>query len=70
VQQEGWKYIYAFAQTDQELYQLQPHSPYETDNIIQTNPGQADLLHNQLSQWFFLPTDYTYLPSVQSVSEP
>jgi arylsulfatase len=70
VQQEGWKYIYAFAQTEQELYQLQPHSLYETANIIQTNLGQADLLHNQLSQWFFLPTDYTFLPSVQSDGEP
>jgi arylsulfatase A-like enzyme len=66
VQQNGWKYIYTFGQTDQELYQLQPQSLYEPANLAQTNPGQVELLHDSLNQSFFLPTDYTYLPAVQS----
>lgn len=64
VQQSGWKYIYGFADTTLELYQLQPDSLYEVDNIYDSEPSQVSVLHNQLDSWFFLPTEYSFLPSV------
>ena len=70
VQQDGWKYIYAFSQSEQKLYQLQSKSLYEPANLFQTNPDQVGILHAQLDQRFFLPTNFAYLPLTQSSNEP
>jgi arylsulfatase len=55
VTQNGWKLIHALEQAGvDELYQLQPASIYEIENLAQNNPGQAQGLLAALSAWFGL----------------
>lgn len=36
-----------------ELYLLEPHSPYETDNLAQQEPDRLTLMRQTLFDWFF-----------------
>ena len=65
VQQSGWKYIYGFKDTTQELYQLNPNSLYEDTNLYGTQPDQVDTMHTQLDEMFFIPSDYQYTPFIR-----
>lgn len=64
VRQEEWKYIHNVGQENDELYELQPNSIYETENLIEQEPTIAQSLFVLLQQWFHLPTDHSYLPTM------
>ena len=65
VRQGDWKYVYGFDDTTQELYQLQPDSIYEADDLFSSHPDQAHMMYTYLDSRFFLPTNYLYLPCLQ-----
>lgn len=63
---DDWKYIYEVAfPGDNELYQVQPTSQYEVDNVINSEPAMAAFLHQSVRDYFDLPTDYLFLPTIQ-----
>lgn len=65
VKQDGWKYI---AQVNNPagnaLYEVQDDSLYEQENKLGSEPDRAQQLHETLAGWFWLPTDFWYMPSV------
>jgi arylsulfatase A-like enzyme len=63
VRRGDWKYIHqpGFSDDD-ELYHLQPFSPYETSNLLELEPTIANNLLQALVNWFGIPTHYIYLP--------
>lgn len=61
VNQDGWKYIHYMSQPDtSELYQLEPTSPYETENVITQEPEKRQQLRWKIWEQF-LP-NLTFLP--------
>lgn len=69
VRQGNWKYIHHVGnQAGGELYELQPASVYEQDDVIEERPETAEILLDQLREWFRLPEHFTFLPLVQSQS--
>jgi arylsulfatase A-like enzyme len=65
VQREPWKYIHHVDNVAaDELYQLNASSPYETDNLIQSEPVLAEELRQALFEWFRLPRAKGYIPFV------
>jgi len=65
VKVDGWKYILEFQNPSGDaLYQVEPVTVYEPDNLIIEYPELAGELYNQLYKWFRLPTHFDYLPSV------
>jgi arylsulfatase A-like enzyme len=66
VRQGDWKYIHHIGLTNaDELYMMQPQSLYETDNLLFTEPEEADSLWQLLLETYHLPTPQIYLPSVR-----
>jgi arylsulfatase A-like enzyme len=65
IQRADWKLIHHLGdwQSD-ELYLLQESSPYEGDNLLLSEPGQAQELRQDLSDWFDLPIYSAHLPYV------
>jgi len=56
IQQGGWKLIHYPDHPElDELYQLQAASPYETDNLIQSQAEHARGLLQELLDWFSIP---------------
>jgi arylsulfatase A-like enzyme len=55
IEQRGWKLIHSpgHAELD-ELYQLQPGSLYETENLIQSQPNRLAPMLKLLNAWFGL----------------
>lgn len=61
----GWKYILEFQYpAGDALYQVQPTSLYEPENLIADYPDLAGEFYDQLYEWFRLPTHFDFLPSV------
>jgi arylsulfatase A-like enzyme len=53
IEQDDWKMIHYADQADQdELYELNSGSIYETENLIQNQPDRAQKLFELLSAWF------------------
>lgn len=66
VRDENWKYIHNVgADPLDELFVIQPQSPYETTNEIQNEPAVAANLFQQLRDFFNLPIPSAFLPSLQ-----
>ncbi len=65
IQRADWKLIHHVGdwQSD-ELYSLQESSLYEVDNVISSEPAQAQELRQDLSDWFGLPIHSANLPYV------
>ncbi len=65
VRREGWKYIHhiGLPNADQ-LYQLQPASLFETENLLPDEPDTAESLFQALVDRFGIPTRYFYLPII------
>jgi arylsulfatase A-like enzyme len=65
VKQAGWKLIHPIGQQwAEELYQVQPHSLFETDNVIQTQSAIADQLRQVLNDVYHLPVPRLRLPRI------
>jgi arylsulfatase A-like enzyme len=55
IQRDGWKLIHHVGdEGSDELYLLQPFSPYETNNLLPTESGRAQELRQDLVNWFGL----------------
>jgi N-acetylglucosamine-6-sulfatase len=66
VKENGWKYILEFNNTPADaLYQVEPESLYESNNLIADYPELAQQFYDQLYDWFRLPTEYFFLPTIQ-----
>jgi len=62
VRQGDWKYIHTLGLNGSDaLYNLQPASVYETDNVLQAEPGVAAELYQSLINKFKLLTIFTNL---------
>jgi arylsulfatase len=62
IQRGAWKYIHHVQAPDaDELYQLNANSPYETDNVILSDPAVAQELRQAILDWF---PRRVYLPVV------
>jgi arylsulfatase A-like enzyme len=56
IKQADWKLIHPVGQLwAEELYQVQPQSLFETDNVLQTQPAVADQLRQVLIDVYHLP---------------
>jgi arylsulfatase A-like enzyme len=65
IKQAGWKLIHPIGQAwAEELYQVQPHSLFETDNVIQTQPAIANQLRQVLTDVYHLPVPRLRLPRI------
>jgi arylsulfatase A-like enzyme len=65
VKRDGWKYIHHMNRSSvDELYQLDPNSIYETDNLIVSEPAQAQELRQAVLNWFGIPPYQTHIPLV------
>lgn len=70
VRQDDWKYIHHVQLVGQdELYQLQPASLYETQNVIGQEPGIADAMLQSLIDWYHVPTIHQYVPVFNRLEE-
>jgi hypothetical protein len=57
------KYILAFGVPEENvLYQVEPNSLYEGENIIADYPAQAEDFYYRLYSWFQLPTQFRLIP--------
>jgi arylsulfatase len=66
VKEDGWKYILEFGNpAGDALYRVRDRSIYEGQNAIGDFPQMAQELHDQLYDWFRLPTTFNFLPSVR-----
>jgi len=62
----GWKYVKEINNpAGDALYQVQANSIYEGDNRRGDYPQKAQELHDTLFDWFRLPTDFLFFPSVR-----
>jgi arylsulfatase len=62
---DNWKYILQVDnQADDALYQLQPGSLYEPENLIASEPERAAAYYSNIYDWFNLPTSFNFLPNV------
>jgi arylsulfatase len=63
IQRGNWKYIHHLDNSEaDELYQLNPNSPYETDNLISSEPALAEELRQALFDWFGIAPYQIYSP--------
>lgn len=66
VKVDGWKYILEVNNpAGDALYSVRSNSLYERANVIADYPQMATGLHDQLYDWFRIPTDFNFLPSVR-----
>lgn len=66
VKQEGWKFIHEIRNPGGDaLYLVQPGSLYETDNIIDQVPEQAQALRDLVFDRFTVPSYFHFLAPVQ-----
>ncbi len=62
----GWKYVKEINNpAGDALYQVQADSIYEGVNMRGDYPQKAQELHDTLFDWFRLPTDFLFFPSVR-----
>jgi arylsulfatase A-like enzyme len=67
IKEGDWKYILEFQNPDGDvLYQIEPDSIYEPENLISVYPGEAESFYNRIYEWFRLPTQFHFIPSVQN----
>lgn len=63
---DGWKYIHEVNHDPGDvLYDLAPESVYEKIDLIAEQPGVAGALRQSVFDFFRLPTEFNYLPTVQ-----
>ncbi len=66
IKKDGWKYIKEVGNpAGDSLYQVQPESLYEVSDVLSFYPQKGQQLHDELFDWFLLPTDYLFVPSVR-----
>ncbi len=66
VKEGGWKYILEVNNpAGNALYNLRPNPLYEPANVIADYPQMGARLHDQIYDWFRLPTQFNFLPSVR-----
>ncbi len=64
---DGWKYIHEVNHDPGDvLYDLAPASVYETIDLIAEQPVLASELRQSVFDFFRLPTEFNFLPTVQS----
>lgn len=65
IRRDQWKLIHRVGNSDtDELYQLNPNSIYEADNLILSEPALAQELHQAVLDWFDISMHQVYLPGV------
>lgn len=58
-----WKYIHHVGdEGNDELYRLNPDPPYETENLILSEPARAAAMRQQLQNYYMI--NFTYLPAL------
>lgn len=63
---DGWKYILEVNNpSGNALYRVRQDSVYEGANLLSDYPQMADDLHDGIYDWFRLPTEFNFLPSVR-----
>lgn len=63
---DGWKYVLEIDNPSGDaLYRVRPDSVYEGANLLADYPQMADFLHQGIYDWFHVPTNFNYLPSVR-----
>jgi arylsulfatase A-like enzyme len=66
VKEDGWKYVLEINNPEgNALYQVGAETIYEGPNVIAENPVKTEGLHEKIYDWFRLPTDFNFLPSVR-----
>lgn len=66
VRDGDWKYVMAVGAPEEDaLYQLRPKSVYEGDNMLADYPQRAERLHQQIFDWFRMPTSFTFMSVVK-----
>lgn len=66
IKKDGWKYIKEVDNpAGDALYQVQADSIYEGANMLGDYPQMGEQLHQELFDWFRLPTDFLFMPSVR-----
>lgn len=66
VKTDGWKYVMEVGNpAGDALYQVRPDSLYEGANVVADYPQMAARLHDDIFDWFRMPTDFNFLPSVR-----
>jgi arylsulfatase A-like enzyme len=63
---DGWKYVLEVNNpAGDALYKVRPNSLYEAANAIADYPQKANTLHKGIYDWFLIPTEFNFLPSVR-----
>jgi arylsulfatase A-like enzyme len=66
IQRGEWKLVHHVEHwNDDELFLLQPFSPYEVDNLLSTNPEQAQELRRELFNWFGFSFHSLHVPCIK-----
>ena len=66
VKDDDWKYVMQIDNPQGDaLYQIDTESVFEGQNLIASFPTKAGALSVKLHDWFKLPTDFGFLPSVR-----
>ena len=66
VTEDNWKYVMAVgAPQDNALYRLRPDTVYEGANVIAEYPQEAERLHQDVFDWFRMPTSFTFMSVVK-----
>jgi arylsulfatase A-like enzyme len=66
VKDDGWKFIKEVDHpAGNVLYQLKPKTIFEGSDLIEDFPQRAERLDQQVFDWFRMPTDFNFLPSVR-----
>jgi arylsulfatase A-like enzyme len=66
VKDDGWKYVLEVNNPEgNALYQVSSESVYEGPNLIAEDPSKTEGLHKQLYDFFRLPTDFNFVPSIR-----
>ncbi|MEZ4517756.1 MAG: sulfatase [Chloroflexota bacterium] len=71
VKQSGLKFIHEIRNDDGDvLYEIQPASQYELEDVSGMMPEQTALLREKLYAWFTVPTNFLFTPSIHSDDTP
>lgn len=69
VKADGWKYVLEVNNpAGDALYRLQRNSVYEDGNALADYPQMAAQLHDDIYDWFALPTNFTFVLAVLSLT--
>jgi arylsulfatase A-like enzyme len=66
VKENGWKYVFEVNHPEgNALLKIQSQSVYEGFNLIAEYPQKSVGLHAKVFDWFRMPTDFNFIPSVR-----